>query len=381
MFAKFSTINTPTHTITRKRLALRLAGIAPIILLASCATQNGTTASTDDLRDVFPQPTVVHGTASAKQTSPQAALPEVSAATIRKWAAQQDRLSTLAAPLLLKNADICKPKSQETLGATVQTRHAYSPRLAELAQSELGLDERLRIVSIMPGSGAEKAGLQRGDILLQAANRKLPSGPSADRDAAKLMQTMMQGRSSLKLLVLRGSEQLAFDVPRMSACAVSVKLGDSDAINSYADGRRVLITRGMVNYAQSDAELSYAIAKEIAHAVLMRPVRADMQAAIDRLSVLGGARNAAGSMAPLKPYLPVMDATADKFALYLLARAGHDIDGVLPFWKRLAGDYPASVPDGHTALHPSSNYRFSVMRAVGKVIEHTQKHKWPLIPN
>jgi predicted Zn-dependent protease len=91
-----------------------------------------------------------------------------------------------------------------------------------------------------------------------------------------------------------------------------------------------------------------------------------------------------GTIAPaaadIRPYTPVLDATADRLSLYMLARAGYGIDNALRFWKRLASQYPATVQDSHTALHPASAYRFSVMTQVTQNIKAKQKHRRPLMP-
>lgn len=78
--------------------------------------------------------------------------------------------------------------------------------------------------------------------------------------------------------------------------------------------------------------------------------------------------------------MPVTDATADKLALYLLIRAGVAIDEAPAFWQRLARAQPATIPHGHTALHPSTSYRVSVIRAVTASIKQRQLNDLPLVP-
>jgi beta-barrel assembly-enhancing protease len=187
----------------------------------------------------------------------------------------------------------------------------------------------------------------------------------------------------LTLTVMRDGNRLDLQVPLTNACAFSIELGDTDEVNSYADGRRVLITRGMLNFTRSDEELAYVLAKEMAHAILSRSVRPRMKATIDRLRLPGEYRispAATTTATPLPPYTPVLDATADKLALYLLARAGYSIDNTPGFWTRLAAKYPASVQNSHTALHPSTPYRVSVMTQVVRAIRMKQKNGLPLMP-
>jgi predicted Zn-dependent protease len=56
-----------------------------------------------------------------------------------------------------------------------------------------------------------------------------------------------------------------------------------------------------------------------------------------------------------------MDALADRLAINMLARGGYRLDGVIPFWQRLAQQVPEGVSDGHTALHPATAQRLAAM--------------------
>ena len=46
-----------------------------------------------------------------------------------------------------------------------------------------------------------------------------------------------------------------------------------------------------------------------------------------------------------------LDVQADTLAIYLLARAGYNVDNAARFWQRLAAQVPATVANGYTALH------------------------------
>jgi predicted Zn-dependent protease len=44
-----------------------------------------------------------------------------------------------------------------------------------------------------------------------------------------------------------------------------VVLSESDAVNAFADGEKVVITKGMMRFVENDRELSLVIAHEMAH--------------------------------------------------------------------------------------------------------------------
>ncbi len=342
---------------------------------------------------VTPPAVVQTGTkpSATPHTQAQAAAPTPSAdaidsnttikiAALRNWTAQQDRLYQVAAPLLIKNAALCKRQARHLLGFTAKTKYSYSAELADAAQAGIGLDERLRVMNVLPGSGAEQSGLQRDDILLAVDNKPLPQGAKADHAAGEIISKAMKNRNSLKLALLRGAERIERDVALTHACAFGIELGNSDDINSYSDGYRVMITRGMLNFARSEEELAYVLAKEIAHAILARQPRPRMRAVIDNLQSPAASDADTRRQTALPPYSPVLDATADKLSLYLLARAGYPIDNAVVFWKRLAAQYPGTIAHGHTALHPSTAYRASVMTQVLQRLKFKMARNQPLLP-
>ena len=317
------------------------------------------------------------------EAAPAPEMPPVSVDKItllQTWVNQQERLYRVAAPLLIQNTELCPRHVRNLLGMTAKTKYSYTADFVAEAQTALGLDERLRIMDILPASGAALAGMQKGDILLKVEIEPFPQGPDAERAAASLIGAEIQGRSSLNLTVLRDGERVAVTVPLTPACAMTISLGNSGYVNSYADGHRVMVTRAMLDFVQSDQELAYVLAKEIAHNALSSSARQDMSALIGRLDSLnanvGGDNPAAG----IAPYSQEADASADKLALYMLVRAGYSIDAVLDFWKRLALAYPKNIKNFHTALHPSTDYRLTVMAEVMKTIETKQKGGLPLLP-
>lgn len=358
----------------------------PLGLLTACALQQPNLPPQESLPaaplavTATEKPEAV--TEPAEANSEHAALPPMTdrIAMLQTWVDQQNRLYRIAAPLLIKNTELCPRHARHLVGLTAKTRYAYTKDFAAIARLSLGLGERLRVMNVLPGSGASEAGVRKGDVLLSVENKTLPQGPNADRDGSLLVSTEMRGRISLNLSAMRDGKRIKLHIPLTRACAFGIELGNGDHVNSYADGHRVMVTRGMLDFTQSDEEIAYVLAKEIAHNVLSPSARADMGTAIDSLRFAGPDTTDLSAIGEIDPYSPVLDATADKLSLYMLARAGYDIENALAFWKRLASRYPADVRHSHTELHPSTKYRFSVMNEITKVIKMKQKKKLPLVP-
>jgi predicted Zn-dependent protease len=84
--------------------------------------------------------------------------------------------------------------------------------------------------------------------------------------------------------------------------------------------------------------------------------------------------------AGVKPMPQELDAAADNLSLYMVARAGYNVDGARAFWQRLATQYPATVLNGYTANHPAVNYRLGVIDKTVSAIRSKQSSKQPLVP-
>ncbi|WP_343721963.1 M48 family metallopeptidase [Herbaspirillum seropedicae] len=349
-----------------------LAALVPLALLAACATQEPTVSS---------PPSTTWPTATAQPPKPAATTPQQQ--QLQELIAQQDRLYRVAAPLLTSNAQLCRGNARNLLGFTAKNRYSFPIEYADTARS-LGYDDRLQVTGVLPGSGAQQAGIQRGDLLVSVAGKPMPQGTDAERQAAVLLSPLVVKKAPIALGVQRNGQTSTVNVPLTFACAFSIELGNADNVNTYADGRRVLITRGMLKFTQSDDELAYLIAKDMAHNILGHAIRQRMVSTIaeviDNLLLPHPDPTTTAGTAGIRVYPQDLDAAADTLSLYLLARAGYSIDNVPAFWKRLAEQYPASVPNGYTALHPSTTYRLAMIEKVTQIVKAKQEAGKPLVP-
>jgi hypothetical protein len=354
-----------------QRLRQRLFLLPAALLFTACAT-TGVAPPTPQ-----PQPRV-------PEDRPVAAAPTPEENVVRDLIAAQDRLYRVAGPLLTNNAELCKSYARNLLGFTAKTRHSYSPEYAAAAQKVTGLGDRLQVMGVLAGSGAQRAGVQRGDVLLSVENQALPEGENAERQAATILAPLVTRRSAVQMRVLRNNAPVTLDVPLTFACGFGIELGNTDNVNAYSDGYRVLITRGMLNFTRSDDELAYVMARELAHNILAHPSRRKLSATlggiIDNLTRVRPDMSTMTGLAGVKPVPQDMDATADRLALYILARANHNLDQVIPFWQRMAAQYPPTMLNAYTAGHPATAYRVAAMERTLKDIRAKQAAKRPLLP-
>lgn len=303
--------------------------------------------------------------------------------TLRAITAQQDRLYRIAAPLLVSNAQLCRGNARNLIGFSAKNKYSFSEDYVDAAQA-LGFTEQLQITGVLNNSGAARAGVRRGDTLATVEGQPMPEGANAERQAAAILGPMVGKRTSIKLGLTRAGSNVNVTVPLTLACGFGIELGNADNVNAYADGRRILVTRGMLNFVRNDGELAFVMAKELAHNALGHPSQQKMNATVggimDNLIRITPDASTLGGSGGMRATPQELDAAADKLALYMLVRAGYNIDGAAAFWQRLATQYPASVPNAYTAIHPSTAYRVDAINKTSAEIKGKQAAKKPLMP-
>jgi len=351
----------------RTRLsALRLSALLAAFGLASCSTP--ITSPTTPAVTAKPSSTVIRSESEAD---------------FDKLITRQDRVYRVIAPLIVKNAVLCKTAARPLLGFTAKNRYSFPVELREAAAARLGKGDELRVIQVLEGSGAQRAGVQRGDALLSIAMKPIPQGPQAETEAARLLAPLLKQTTEVDVQVLRNEVPVTLKVVLTTACAYTVDIGNAPHVNAYSDGRRIMVTAGLLAEI-SDQELAVILAREIAHNVQLHAntmqTRATMALVIDTLLPpkpdLSGFAGSAG----LKTMDEKLDQEADRIALYMLARAGFNPSVAVDALERLARRYPASVLNSYTALHPWTEERKRQMSETVAEIRKKQGSKKPLVP-
>jgi hypothetical protein len=348
------------------------SGVAIALLLSACAQAPVQPSA---------RPSPVPPSQQVPVVSAQTA---AAAETLTRMASLQDRLYHAAAPLLINNAEICKSHARNLLGFTAKNRYSFGSDYAEAASVAFGMDEHLQVTNVLAGSGAAKTGLKAGDGLIAAGGKPLPAGPRALSGAGAVFGPLVASKANIPLTIDRDGNRRQMTIPVTRACAFAVELGNADNVNSYADGQRVLVTRGMMSFARNDDELAYVLAAGLAHNMLGHAAAqrntGTLGSMIDNLNRVNPDDSLLIGSGGIKAMPGEMDADADRLGMYMLARAGYDIDGADDFWKRLAGSYPATVLNGYTANHPGIATRLAAIQKTAAEIKSKRAAKKPLLP-
>ncbi|WP_426190232.1 M48 family metalloprotease [Massilia sp. DWR3-1-1] len=353
--------------------SLALATLA--LALAACSTP-----------PVMQQGPVPQAPAASKEPEPEVLTPRMAqeAEQLNRMATLQDRLYRVAAPLLIANADLCKSQARNLLGFTAKNRHSYPGDYNEAAHVAFGMGEHLQVTGVLAGSGAAQAGLKRGDRLLTAGGKKLPTGANASTTAGGVFGPLLAATSSLPMGIERDGDKRSLTVPVTRACGFGIELGNADNINAYNDGTRVMVTRGMIGFTRGDDELAFLLANGMAHSLLGHPASqryaGTVGGIIDNLVKVQPDTSMLIGSGGIKAMSADTDVAADRLALYLVARAGYNVDGAAPFWKRLAATYPATVLNGFVANHPATAARLAAIEKTATEIKSKQSAKKALMP-
>jgi len=298
--------------------------------------------------------------------------------------ARQERVYRIAAPLITKNAVLCRTQARPLLGFTAKNVHSFPSELAGSARKSLGLNERLQVMQVLEGSGAQKAGMARGDILQTIQDLPIPEGPQAENEAAKLLAPVLKNLTDIRIRVLRRGQPLDLQVPLTLACAFAIDIGNAPNVNAYSDGRRIMLTRGLLDALTSDDDVAVIIARELAHNVLQHPRQlqqtATLSGVIDSLLPLKPDPASYTGSSGIKPTPDKMDQEADRLALFMLARAGYDPLHLSKVSEKLAEIAPSSQINSYSALHPWTEERRTLAQTTVKEIRQKQASKKPLVP-
>ena len=352
------------------RNALALVSIAATLALTACAGP------------VTSGPRVNTG-ALAQETALQQQL------VFERAMKDEARVYSLAFPLLGANAEFCGSYVRPVIGLSAWNIHSVSSGYRTAANNLYGLDDRLIVKTIARKSPAQKAGLLSGDII-ETINGQAVTGSNAARTFDNAVQAA-RGQS-VKIGVRRDGVAQSFTVAPIMACNFPVRVDhDSNDINAYADGKQIVITRGIIRFTENEEELALVIAHELAHNALTHVSKLQQNAMagslggllIDGLFAAGGVStngqfSQIGANIGASQNGVAFEQEADYVGMYFMERAGYSAANVAQFWRRMAAEGNSDVTQ--RTSHPTSPERFLAIEATYAEIKKKKAAGQPLAP-
>ncbi len=268
---------------------------------------------------------------------------------LQEWS----RLWAIGMPLLEAGAGLCGSELTPFLGFDFASIHSFESTYRAAAARVLRVDDFARVTSVYRNSPADRAGFQFGDALLAIGARTVPPGPEATTRVSSLFETEVVAGRPTTFMVRRGPDTVNLTVVPTQRCHYNLRIADDEIVTAYADGRNVVITRGMMRLAGSDQHVAVIIGHEVAHNAMghitakrknalvggLGGLLADVAAAALGVNT-GGAFTDAGIKAGAASYSIAFEREADYVGMYMLARAGYPLDGAADIWRLFCAHPP-----------------------------------------
>ncbi len=301
---------------------------------------------------------------------------------LQTWHQDEKRVADLAYSVLTKAVPLCGETVKQHIGISFMNKYTFKKDMRNAAVSLFQVSDAITINHVVKGSPAERAGLNSNDVIIAVNDWVVPVGENAPFELRDNLASLMKPNATVSIKVLRNGIEKIFTVKPEAKCDYGIMQNDENAINAFADGKNIIINRGMMRYA-NDNELALVISHELAHNIMKhieaRKGNRFLGALLDGLAAAfgvytGGTFAQAGAMAYSKDF----EEEADYVGLYIMALAGLDIDSAPNFWRKMAAINPRGV--NYATTHPSSPHRFVFLEKTVEEIKQKIKDGKPLIP-
>jgi membrane-associated protease RseP (regulator of RpoE activity) len=286
--------------------------------------------------------------------------------------AEDLRVATVAYRIAVSNRMLC-PRVSPWLGIVVHDLRQYAPAYRAMVSSAYDLAGGPAIEAVVPEGAAERAGAHQGDRIraingAPVEDRAPVMGEAADYSGVETVLAQLDAAALLgpvRLTVDRSSGPVTYDVTAESGCQSKVQLETSKSPNASADGTMISIGLEAAAAATTVDELAVSIGHEMAHNILEHRARLDRER-VSRGFWQNFGRNARE--------IRKTEDEADLLGLYLMARAGFDIDVAPAYWERIASEA------GSDATHASARERRAITQRIVDDIKSKQQRGEALIP-
>lgn len=298
------------------------------------------------------------------------------------------RLTQVSYQLLTAASVLCEKEDEPLragIGVLARSKYSYDKEMQETAARLFDLDEIPKILYVVQGSPAEKAGIREGDRVLVVDNTPIRRDKGAFKQLASIYSERVKPGSTVTLLLENAGQRREVRVATEKQCRYVEALVDNGAVNAFADGSKVMVTTGMMRFAETDQELALVVSHEIAHNLMDHMVAKRTNAAggmvLDILAAAAGI-NTGGAFSQMAGNMnsKAFEAEADYVGMYILARAGFPLEGSANFWRRMAAEQPKSIASGHSATHPATPERYVAIENAIMEIQQKRAALADLVP-
>jgi Zn-dependent protease with chaperone function len=248
----------------------------------------------------------------------------------------------------------------------------------------LSTNKGVVIVVVKEQSPAYDIGLQPGDVIVSMNKTKIN-----DINRFKAIASKFKINDSVQIEVLRGNQTLNLETKiGQIPLNLPIMMVDLQEVNAATDGKSIVVTYGLMNFAKSDDEIAAVLGHELAHAVRGHVAKAQGGQILTLLAALAlgiaaessspgsgeGVMRGAGQIGNIftTGYSRDLEREADYFGTKFVYYAGYDVETCATVEERFAIEIPASMVHNFLSTHPSSPERVARIR---KTIEELKAGK------
>ena len=249
-----------------------------------------------------------------------------------KWLARQLQIEKVAYAIGTANADRCDRPIMAT-GLVMHDIGSYNADTRATIAQCFGLGMGFGILGVVPGSGADHAGLHAGDEIVGVDGVDLQKFGTDAITALGQHDRMTRLTGLFDTKLRQGSVQLQVrsadgvrnaTLAGLPACGGRTAYVANGPINAWSDGDNIAVTEAMLEFVHNDDELAFVMAHEFAHNLLhhdMQPNRIPTWLSMFGIGSAGIKRD---------------EVAADEYAVDLLDRTHYNARGAIPMVRRTA---------------------------------------------
>lgn len=304
---------------------------------------------------------------------------------VKERLSAQARVAKIHQRIAFANAEDCG--SLQTNGVGIMALSAADmDEDWQAAARTVGLDESFPTVTAVSPASPAQGRLREGDVLLSL------NGTSLGTAEARKTALSDTGSTTASFTVRRNGKTERVTVTPRRTCNIPVFVDFTPGSNAFTDGKRIVISNGLLQMAGSDDELAVVIGHEMAH-IASGHIDAKQQnalaggfagLAVDIAFALMGA-NTQGAFSDLgvktggQAFSQDFEREADYVGSYFAERAGYDVGRGKVIWRRIAADNPKSMTFART--HPTTPERYVALDRTAAEIEQRRASGDRLVPS
>src|SRR5262245_3589383 len=179
------------------------------------------------------------GLACAKPSTPPPEERALYDKALDRWLERTRQLQTINQRIRIAGEDLCGRDLSPVLGVVLIRISELPKTLRDVGKTRFGAGDGVRVIGVLDGFPAQRAGLRPGDEILAVDGARAVAKRNVYGAAAN-------DSSRVVLRISRAGEPTELSLESRPGCSYAAELVDAETINAYADGFKVVFFNGLL---------------------------------------------------------------------------------------------------------------------------------------